>query len=203
MFIEAGALVYNPYLTLDSQIAATSKDLTGVFDEIDFALDKGRKIRTAVDGERIQKIMRRHLSGARLTGFQDAAKHARVRMPVLYGHKLSDQAQRRAAFINSKMNRTTRRTLKSVPESDFVLSKDRALSAARYENARQYFLGVRDAYKGQDFRKKWITSGADGVCDECALAEDEGKINIDAEFDNGFVFPPGHNNCSCWIAVTR
>ena len=102
------------------------------------------------------------------------------------------------------MNRTTRRMLKRTPDSEHVLSSDRGLSAARYELGRAYFKGVGDAYEGnRDFQKKWMTSDGGDVCPDCLLAEDEGRIAISAEYDNGFMFPPGHLNCGCWIVITR
>ena len=204
MTISAAGLIYNPYLALDGQISATANDLTDVFGEIDSALDKGVGIKKAVMGDRVSAALRSRLAAARVQGFQHAAKYAKSRMPSLYGRTASDFAKKRAAKVNDWMNGTTRRTLKRAPDSEFVLSGDRAVAAARYENARAYFKGVKDAYAGgvkpERFRKKW--NAAADACDDCLLAEDSGRIGIFDYFDNMMQFPPGHLSCGCWLVVT-
>lgn len=201
MHIEAGGLIYNPYLNLDHQIKSASKGLTEVFSDIDSALDKGRTIRHAVNSDRISAVMRKNLAYARLEGFQAASKHAKTPMPVLYGKRIMDTTRVRAAQINDMMNRTTRKTLRRVPDSEYVLSAERGLTVARFELGRMFFRGVGDAYRGKEFRKKWNAN--EDACVLCLEAEDEGRIDVSAQFDNGFTFPPGHLVCGCWISITR
>ncbi len=201
MHIEAAGLVYNPYLHLDNQIRSASKGLTEVFSDIDTALDKGRSVRHAVNGDRISAVMRKTLAQARLEGFQAAAKHAKVQMPVLYGQRILNTTRVRAAKINDLMNRTTRKTLRRVPDSNYILSAERGLTVARFELSRMYFKGVGDAYRGTDFRKKWNAN--EDACPECLMTEDEGRIDVSDSFDNGYVFPPGHLSCGCWLVITR
>lgn len=201
MYIEAGGLIYNPYLELDNQIKSASTGLTEVFSDIDFALDKGRSIRHAVNTDRISAVMRQQLAHARFAGFVTAAKHSKVPTPPLYGRRIQNTTRVRASKINDWMNRTTRRTLRRVPDSEYVLSGERGLTVARFELGRMYFRGVADAYRDTDFRKKWNAN--EDACELCLAAEDEGRINVSAVFDNGVGFPPGHLVCGCWIVITR
>lgn len=201
MHIEAGGLVYNPHLQLDNQIKSASGKLTEIFSDIDSALEKGRTIRHAVNSDRIGSVLQKTLATARLEGFQTAAKHAKTPMPAMYGRRIMDTTRLRASKINDLMNRTTRRTLRRTPDSEYILSADRGLVVARFEISRMFFKGVGDAYRGKNFLKKW--SADEDACVECLLTEDEGRVNVSTVYDNGYTFPPGHLSCGCWIVITR
>ena len=51
-------------------------------------------------------------------------------MPALYGRRIMDTTKVRAGKVNDWMNRTTRKTLKRVPDSEYILSADRGLVVA-------------------------------------------------------------------------
>jgi hypothetical protein len=204
LIIEAGlAKIYNPYAHLDRPIKVASDKLADVFGDIDTALDKGKSLKKAVKGNAIGEILQKHIETARMEGFMHGAAVAKTKVPTLYSRTVRRAAEKRSGKVNAWMDDTTRKRLKLTPDSDYVLSPDRALHVARFETGRAYFKGMRDAYKGTStkYRKKWITGEGDS-CDDCLLNEDEGRIDIEAEFDSGHWGPPAHLNCPCWLAVT-
>lgn len=202
--IYAAANVFNPYLNLKGHIKTASKSLSAVLSEIDSRLDQGKGRKSAVnhvDGD-IRSVMQKHLATARMEGFQHAAKISKVSMPVLYGKQIGDAASKRAGRVNDWMLDTTRRTLKRTPDSQYILSPERALNVAQFETGRAYFRGVRDGLKKSGYRKGWITGEGDS-CPNCLLAEDEGLIPVAAVFDSGDWGPPAHLNCPCWLRLSK
>src|SRR4051812_3885766 len=140
--IYAGGLVFNPYLNLEKRIQGAAKSLDSVFTEMDHALDKGQGIKKATKGDRIGDSLRSHLAFARLEGFQHAAKHSKKPMSALYGQKIGRASRVRAERVNGWMNDFTQKQLKLTPDSQHILSYERAHRAARYEIGRAYFRGV-------------------------------------------------------------
>lgn len=200
--IDAAATVFNPYAQLDNHIAVASHDIASVFSKIDKALDKGKKIRSAVKTQDIEGVLKRTISSARLAGFQHAAGMTKKAMPPLYGRRLANHARRRALRTTGRIDKTTRRVLKNTPDSLYVLSPERAQAAARYEASKAYFKGVSDGFSGTGFQKSWITSSAE-ACDDCQGNEDQGPIDVDDVFDSGNGYPTQHINCSCYITVRK
>ncbi len=200
--LSAGGLVMNPYYQLDKQIGAAASGISEHFDIIDSGLDRGLSVKKASRGHRIEVITRGLISSARLSGFQHGAKHTKKKMPALYGRQLQEVSAERAHEVNRLMRRTTRKRLRSTPDSDYILSRDRAISAARYEAANAYFAGVKDAFSGTGWQKEWITSSAE-PCENCQSNEEEGPIDVDATFDSGDDYPAIHLGCSCAVIMVR
>jgi hypothetical protein len=198
----AWGLVYNAHAALDSQIAAAAKSIEDAFSEIDSSLDRGSTVRDAVRDQQVTAAMHRVIASARLHGFLHGAERSKKHMPADYGTVIRGEAEKRAATVNHLMRRTSKRVLKETPDSDFVLSKDRAVMAARFEAGNSYFAGVKDAFRGTNWKKKWITSSAES-CEDCEMNEDQGPIGIDDYFQSGDDWPLAHQNCSCFISVTR
>lgn len=196
-------LVFNPYLLMRSQIAAASRDIASHFDEIDTSLDKGTSVKTAVRQSRgLRAVMNRVIASARITGFQHGAAHSKKKMPPVYGRKVQEASEQRAKKVNRMMRRTTRRVLRKSPDSSHVLSKDRAVAAARFEAAQAYFQGVKDAFKDTDFEKSWITSAAE-PCEDCQGNEEDGPIDVGDVFSSGHEYPAAHLNCACSVLIKK
>ncbi len=91
--------------------------------------------------------------------------------------------------------------------------RQRAMTIAQTESAFAYNrgadLGIRlaqeEGYLGIT-KKRWSTSGDDGVCDLCASLEGE-EVEMDADFNIGgkvlfkgqHMLPPAHPRCACAI----
>lgn len=195
-------MVFSPYTSLESQIKAAASGISSYFDEIDSALDKGARIKKAVTKEKIEPVMRRLITSSRLLGYQHASAISKKKMPALYGKEIKDVATRRAAKVDKLMRRTTRRVLKNSPESEYILSGERGLAAARFEASRAYFRGMRDALAGSGLGKAWNTAGGDS-CEDCLDNEDDGVIGVDEMFSSGDFYPGIHLNCSCFITLSR
>ena len=201
--IEAAwGTVYNPHSALDSQIAAASKSIADTFSEIDSSLDKGKTIKEALYGRRVTAAMHRVIASARLHGFLHGAERSKKHMPANYGTVIRADAEKRAAEVNRLMRRTSKKVLRNTPDSDYVLSPDRALMAARYEAGKSYFQGVGDALRGSHHKKRWITSSAES-CENCEDNAEIGPIDIDEVFPSGDDYPLAHQNCSCYVSVTK
>lgn len=200
--LAAGGLVFNVYSQLEKQIGAASSAIANHFDEIDSALDQGLSVKKASRGQRIEVITRRLISSARLAGFQHGAKHTKKRMPALYGREVDKDASKRARKVNKLMRRTTRRRLRSTPDSEHVLSRERAIAAARYEAAKSYFAGVKDAFQGTGWKKEWLTSSEES-CIDCQGNEEQGPLDVDEAFQSGDDYPSAHLSCSCMVALVR
>lgn len=123
-------------------------------------------------------------------------------MPVLYGRKVMAAAENRSDKVNQWMKATTKNVLHNSPDSEHVLSKDRALNAARYEAARAYFKGVQDGFQGTGWKKSWITSQGES-CDECLANEDDGPIDVDDIFQSGDSYPLAHLSCGCFVSLSQ
>lgn len=203
LLLASSDYVYNPHLHLQGQIKAASKIIAEYFDDVDAALDTGKTISQSLAGRKqIHKSMQVLIHSARLQGFQLGSKVSKKQMPVGYGKELWAKAGRRADNVNRLMNRTTRRRLIDVPDSDYVLGSDRAVMAARYEASRAYFRGLQDAIGGGNFQKAWITSSEE-PCEDCSDNESQGYIGVDRAFQSGDVFPLAHQNCMCAIALKK
>lgn len=193
-------LVFNPHEQLQHQINSSTKQMAAYFEDIASAVDMDLPLSKAVAGDRIAPIIQRIVSTARLSGFQHGAKYSKKRMPANYGRKITTAAISRGAAINRQMKQTTKRTLKTTPDSIHVLSRERALAAARYEAARGYYKGVSDAFKGTAATKAWVTS-SDNPCEECLMAENDDYIGVGEVFSNGLGYPLAHLNCQCFTVV--
>lgn len=191
--VSSGELIFNPYTAVEAQINAAAKSLSVYFGEIDSSLDDGVSVKKALKRGSIESNMRRLLSSSRLIGFQHAAAVTRARMPALYGRDIASSAEKRASKVDRWMHRTTKRVLKSSPDSEHILSSERALSAVQFEAAREYFKGLRDGFQGSGAKKGWVT-GSD-PCDDCQENEDAEFISMDDDFPSGDSFPPGHLHC--------
>jgi len=198
----AKPLIFNPYSAMSAQIKAAGNAIGEHFDGVEYLLGKGRQIKEAVYDSDIEKALHRSLATSRLMGFQDAAKYSKANMPALYGREIASRASKRAAWVNKKMLKTSSKVLKNTPDSEFVLSKDRAIAAAQYETGRSYFKGVKDAFQGTGWGKEWITSEAES-CSDCLDNEDMGPIGVDEDFDSGDSYPPSHLNCPCVVSMVR
>lgn len=202
--IYAGkSLIFNPYAQMDREIAAATKHIQNVFENIDAALDKGKSVEAAISVGTVQPVIHRIVATSRLSGFMHAAKHSGAKVPMTYGKTIGDKSAARAAKVARLMKRTTRKVLKGTPDSQYTLSKDRAIAAARYEAARGYFQGVGDAFRGsKKHGKRWVTSAAES-CEECMDNEAQGTIGIDEDFQSGHPYPTAHVNCACVISITN
>jgi hypothetical protein len=198
----AGVLVFNSNTALAKPIKAAVSSIGSYFDEIGSAVDDGDPVEAAVRGMRIHLAMQTAIARARTHGFLTASGHSKKPMPALYGRKIWNASDKRAAKVNKWMKKTTRRVLTNTPDSAHVLSKERALAAVKYEAARGYFRGVRDGFSGTGFTKTWITTSAD-PCDNCQDNEDAGPIDVDDVFPSGDDYPALHQNCNCMIGVQR
>lgn len=200
----AKMLVFNPHAQMDEAIRAAATSVSSVFDNIDAAYGKGKSVKEALKGSKaqVQMIMHRVIATSRIRGFQQAAAISKKHMPVLYGHTIRADAESRATTVGKLMRRTTKHGILHTPDSDYLLSKDRAVSAARYEAGNSYFQGVQDAFKGTDWGKRWITSAAES-CEDCLENEADGVLAADDFFSSGHAFPLAHNNCSCFVGMSR
>lgn len=196
--------VYNPYSQMQAHIKAAAGQVSGAFNDIDGHLDKGKSIKKAVAiaKGRINGAMKQAIASARLAGFQHGAKVSGKKMPAAYGKDISTAAAKRAKKVDKWMRRTTRRVLRSTPDSEHVLSSERAIAAAKYEIANSYFAGVKDAYRGTGHGKRWITSSED-PCPDCQDNEDDGVIGVDEAFSSGDPYPSAHLSCGCSIVIER
>lgn len=199
--VASGKHVFNPHAVVSAHIKAAGNKITSHFSEIDSALDDGSSISAAVNGKKIQATMNQLIASARLAGFQHGAQVTKSRMPATYGKTIYSAAQRRSKKVNEWMNGTTKKTLRHNVDSEYVLSGDRAMAAARYEASIAYNDGLRDALVGSGRKKEWIT-GAGESCEDCLANEDQGPIDVDEVFDSGDDYPAAHLNCSCFIAVS-
>ena len=197
---SSDSLIFNPYAQLDAQMASASRQVSAVFDEIDSALDRGEDVVDAVRNRKIQQAMNRIIGSARLSGFIHGARHTKQKMPFGYGTQIVGQARSRARKVNSLMNRTSRRVLRNSPDSDYVLGKDRAIAAVRFEGANSYFAGVKDAFRGSGFKKRWVTSSGES-CEDCQDNEDQGPIGVDELFQSGDYGPTLHLCCVCYLEM--
>lgn len=199
--LGASSLVYNPHAALSSQIASAAKSIEALFSEIDSSLDKGKTVKEAVRGRKVTATMHRVIASARLHGFLHASQHSKKLMPSDYGNVIRGEAEKRAARVNRLMRRTSKRVLRSSPDSQYVLSKDRAIAAVRYEAGNAYFQGMKDGFRGTGFKKRWVTTSQD-PCDECSENESDGPLGIDEVFSSGDDSPLLHLRCQCWLAIT-
>lgn len=198
----AGVFVFNANTALAVPIRSAANLVGSYFDEIDSGIEDGDAVAEVVRGKRIKAAMHRVISQARTQGFLTAAKHSKAKMPALYGRKVLNAADKRSGQVNKWMKRTTRRVLKNTPDSEYVLSKQRAIASARYEAARSYFRGVRDGFQGSSWEKSWITS-SDDPCPNCEDNEDAGFIDVDDVFPSGDDYPALHLGCGCSIGVRK
>lgn len=195
-------LVFNPYTHLEKQIGVTAQAITDHFNSIDSAIDKGVSLKDAVGGTRIQSVMQRVISSAHLAGFTLASQTSGRRMPVGYGRAIGAKAASRAQRVNTFMRVSTKRTIRKSPDGDYVLSRDRAYRAARFEAAKAFYAGIRDGFQGTGYQKNWVTS-SDNPCIECQDNEDEGPVSMDSEFQSGDLYPAAHLQCSCFVVVEK
>jgi len=202
MLIDAASAVFNPTLHLNHQIAAATRDISAVFDEIDSALDRGKQVKNVTRSQKLEYAVKRTVASARLAGFAHGAAVSKKHMDPLYGRTIGQYAGRRGRRVSRQMARTTRRTLRNTPDSDYVLSKDRAIAAAHYETGRAYFRGMRDAFRGTGHTKRWVTTEGE-VCPWCVENEDQGPVPMDEPFDSGHFTPPAHLNCPCYLTVRK
>ncbi|MDE7298719.1 MAG: phage head morphogenesis protein [Lachnospiraceae bacterium] len=90
----------------------------------------------------------------------------------------------------------------------------RAMTIAQTESAFAYNRGADEGIRQAQaqkligtVRKRWSTSGDDGVCDVCAALEEAGEVDMDSEFtfrgETLFVghhlLPPAHPRCACAV----
>lgn len=75
----------------------------------------------------------------------------------------------------------------------------RALNIARTETAYARARGSHEAAKGAGMKyKEWIPD--ETACEEICLPNaEQGRIDIDDDFDSGDEIPPGHPNCRCAV----
>jgi|SRR5581483_3118102 len=201
--LEAGnPLILSPHSSMASQIKAAAGGLSSYFDEIDSSLDKGKGIKQSIVKDKVAPIMRRLVVSSRMLGYSHAAKVSKKSMPALYGKDVRAGAEKRGAKVDKLMRRTTKRTLKNVPDSEYILSASRALAAAEYEASRAYFRGVRDALAGSGMGKSWVTASGES-CEDCLGNEDEDVIGVDEMFSSGHFYPAAHLHCACFIQLRK
>lgn len=206
--LAANPNVLNPYFQMQHQLSASAKAVSGYFEEIDSALDKGASVKNAVrnpsggglQDDRLEGIFRRIITQSRLAGFSHGAQLSKKAMPALYGRDVAARADLRAGKVNAWIKGTTKKQLIKVPDSDFVLGKDRAIRSIQFEAGRGYFKGLKDALRGSKSRKNWIT-GAGDSCDDCQANEDQGPVRVEDSFESGDDYPPGHLSCGCYIMI--
>ena len=201
--LAAGDLVFNPHLLLGNQISSAASSLSSYFDGIDSSLDKGLSVGDAVTPDQVRSAMQRLIHTSRLSGFQHAAKYTKKPMPALYGRKIAKSAQKRASNVDRFMVGSTKNWLNNTPDSEYVLSSERGLRAARYEANRAYYRGFMDAMSGSGFRKAWNTTSEE-PCGECEDNSEQGYIDVDDQFQSGDPYPLAHLNCvlgDCEVAV--
>lgn len=196
----AKKLIYNPYAQLDGSIKLAAHSVSGIFSEIDSALDMGKGIVGTVNAKDLTPVIHRVVASARLNGFVQGAKYSKAKLPGNYGKVIREAAELRAGKVSKQMKRTSKRVLKETPDSPYVLSKERALAAMQYEAAVSYFEGVKDAFQGGGWGKAWITAAGES-CDDCMDNEGQGAIHVDEEFSSGHHSPPAHNNCMCVLGM--
>ena len=199
--LAAGDLIFNPYSQLERQIKLATDRVSKHFDSIGAAMNKGQKVKKAVQqaGE-LNAALKRVIVSSRLSGFAHGSKYVKKALPAEYGSLVSAAATKRAKKINKLMKLTTKKGLAS--QSEFALSRDRALRAAKYEAGKAYFKGVADAFRGTGWGKAWITSSEE-PCDACVENEDQDVIGVEEAFDSGHMNPPIHPNCQCYLAMRK
>jgi hypothetical protein len=136
------------------------------------------------------------LALSRLKGYE--AGDAEEEIVPLYHKKAKREALARALEISRTTDKTTGKLVKS--DSDYATDPKRAERIAKYESAKAFYAGLKDAHKGSHIRKSWVVQ-SDNPCDECEEAEDEGRINFDDVFDHGQGAPPLHLNCQCMLML--
>lgn len=202
--VAAGGVVFNPYLNIRRSVSSASAAIEQQFGAIDNAFSAGTSAKQAVkEGKRIKKIMRQLITSARLSGFSFSQDYSQRKTPALYGRQVMKDAAIRADTVAAQMRRTTRIGLKRNPDSDFILSRERAVAAVKYEAAKAYYAGIKDGFQGSDYLKEWVTSAEGNICEDCQANEEDGAIGVGQVFSSGDEFPAAHLNCDCYIVMTR
>lgn len=200
-YLAAGDLIFNPYAQVEATIRLAANRISSHFDAVSAASSKGHKAKKAVQvaGD-LNVALKRAIVSARLSGFAHGAKHSRKALPATYGSEVSALAAKRAKKINREMKLVTKKGLAN--SSDFALSKERAIRAAKYEAGKAYFKGVSDSFKGTGYGKAWLTS-SETPCDDCQDNEDDDVIEVGTKFSSGHMYPPIHPNCQCYMAMRK
>lgn len=197
-----GLILFAPGLALRVPMAVAKHDIDSYFDGADSILDTpGRGIADAVGsadpiGQAIAKLVRSSM----LSGYQAGANLVGKSVPGSFAKLATQFAAKRGARVQRMMRRTTKRTLKSSPNSDYILSADRAERAVSYEARVHYFKGLLQALSGEGYLKFWLTTGAD-PCALCLDNEDDGGIDMDDIFSSGDAAPLAHLSCLCILGV--
>lgn len=193
-------LILNPYDQFEPLVRATGAKVFDFLDAVDWALDRGDSITKATKGHEIGEAMKKTIAQARLAGYENASKITGRALDNGYIKRAVNLSYARAAKVDRLMLATTRDRLKMTPDSQYILSKDRSLAAARYETGRAYYKGVHDAFRGTSFGKVWNTASGD-PCEECVGNEAEGVIPVGDDFGSGDSYPPSHILCACSVAM--
>lgn len=194
--VAAGGVVFNPYLNIRRSISSASDAIEEQFNAIDTAFSAGTSVKQAVkQGKRIRKIMQQVITSARVSGFSFSQDFSRKKTPALYGRQVMKEAATRADLVAGLMRHTTRVGLKRNPDSDFILSRERAVAAVKFEAARAYYAGIKDGFQDTEYLKEWITSAEGDICEECQANEEDGPIGVGEVFSSGDEFPAAHLNC--------
>jgi hypothetical protein len=87
-------------------------------------------------------------------------------------------------------------------ESMGAFGEARAATIARTELAYAHVQGNVEGWKqsGETVRKRSILGDLHDIDDECDDCADAGVVDMDADFVEGFDFPPYHPNCICDVA---
>ena len=199
-----GLLLFDPYSASKHQIRIAGNRVADYFDAVDIKLKK-----SSVSGAlgspagEVRASMTKLIRNAMTDGFITAAKHSGIKIPALHAHAVKEAAEKRAALVGKLMHKSSKHMLKQ--DSDFALSGDRAMRAAKYEASRAFFNGMKQGFKGSKvgWGKQWMLAVGHDVDDTCDDAEDDGVIPMGDVFANSFDFPPAHLNCECWLGVRR
>lgn len=80
-----------------------------------------------------------------------------------------------------------------------AFSRSRASTIARTELATAHIQGNVQGWRetGMVSGKEWIMGDLHDIEDVCDRNAAMGEVDLDAEFEDGIVFPPAHPNCIC------
>lgn len=195
-------ILFSPWKRLRVQMAMASHDIDDYFDVADDILDtSGKTVADALATARpIRDAMNKLIRSSLISGYQDGAHYLGTQVPRSWLNRADKIAANRSAQVQKLMRATTKKRLKSNIDDSYVLSRDRADLAVRYEAANHYFQGLTKSLTGVGMQKAWLTT-SDNPCEICIDNEDFGPIPMEDEFPSGDAAPLAHPRCQCVLQV--
>lgn len=136
-----------------------------------------------------------------VNGFMMASHYTQKLPTVKWSDRVLNSANARASEVDGIVKAATSKGLKS--GDAYWLSSARAEKIANYEATKAFYSGVLANFKDSNYTKEWILNEAHGEDDDCDDADDDGPIDVDEDFSNGYDAPPSHLNCQCTLGFRQ